>query len=143
MPNITRTRGTAQNLLTTELNSLANNSNAVHASSVAITSSGFVSADLELLVQFGTNPTANTAISVWLLRETDGTNFEEGSASITPTRVPDAIFSVRAVVTAQRMIRQVDLQPGNLRALVRNDGTGQALAASGNVLSIRPYTESF
>ena len=106
MHNVTSTRGTMQTLLSTEMNSLANNSNAVHASSVAVTSAGFSRAEVELLVQFGTNPTANSAIRVWFLREIDGTNFEDGGASVTPTRVPDAIFSLRAVTTAQRVVVQ-------------------------------------
>lgn len=144
MANVTQTRGTAQNLLTTELNSLANNSNAVHASSVTITSAGFLRAELEFLFTFGVAPTANTSLLVWLLREEDGTNFEDGSASVTPTRTPDAIFTVRAVTTAQRVIVPIDMPPGSiLRPLVRNSGTGQSLASSGNVLSIRPVTDSF
>lgn len=144
MPNITQARASsAQNLLTTELNSLANNANAVHASSVTLTSAGFLRAELEFLFTFGVAPTANTSLLVWLLRETDGTNFEDGSGSVTPTRTPDAIVTVRAVTTAQRAIVPVDLPPGPIRALVRNSGTGQALAASGNVLSIRPVTDSF
>lgn len=143
MPNVINTRGTADSLLTTELNSLANNSNAVHASSVSITSTGFQKAELELVVTFGTAPTANTAILVWLLGEVDGTNFEDGTSSVTPVRIPDAIFPVRAVTTAQRLKVVVDTPAGPIRALVRNDGTGQAFAASANTLKIRPYTGSF
>jgi hypothetical protein len=143
MPNVTTVRGSTQNLLTTELNSLANNSNAVHASSVTLTNAGYRGAELELLVTFGVAPTANTAFLVWLLREIDGTNFEDGSASITPTRTPDAIFTVRAVTTAQRMIAVVDLPAGFVRPLIRNAGTGQAIASSGNTLIVRANTESF
>lgn len=138
---ITQLRGNSQTLLSTELNSLANNSNAVHASSVSLTNTGYLDAEAELLVTFGVAPTANTPIYVWLLREIDGTNFEDGSASVTPTRPPDIIFTVRAVTTAQRIVQMVyDIPPGAIRALVRNAGTGQAFAASGNTLTVRPKT---
>lgn len=140
---ITQTRGSTQTLLSTEMNSLANNSNAVHATSVSLTNAGYLDGELELQVTFGTAPTANTPIYVWFLREIDGTNFEDGSSTVTPTRPPDAIFTVRAVTTAQRMTQPVyDIPPGNIRTLVRNNGTGQAFASSGNVLTIRPKTYS-
>ena len=141
MPTITQLRGTADTLLSTELNSLANNSNAVHATSVTLSSAGYLDAEAELLVTFGTTPTANTPIYVWLLREIDGTNFEMGSASVTPNRPPDIIFTITNVTTAQRIIRSViDIPPGPIRPLVRNAGTGQAFASSGNTLKIRPRT---
>ncbi len=142
MPNVTNTRGTNTNVLTTQLDSLANNSNAL-GSTITLSNTGFRFGELELLVTFGVAPTANTAITVWLLREVDGTNFEDGGTSVTPTRVPDAVFPLRAVTTAQRIIVPVDLPPGSFRVLLRNDGTGQAMAASGNALRVRPLTESF
>lgn len=135
----TQVRATIATILSTEMNSLANNANAVHATSVA--TSGYVDAELELLVTFALAPTANTACYVWLLREVDGTNFEDGSATVTPTRNPDAIFTVRAVATAQRIIVPVyGIPPGNYRPLIRNAGTGQAFSASGNTLRIRPLS---
>lgn len=142
MANVLTVRGTTQTLLSTELNSLANNSNAVHASSVTITSANFLRCELELVVTFGTAPTANSVLVVWLLREIDGTNFEDGTSSVIPTGVPDAVFPLRAVTTAQRMVVECPMPPGPIRALIRNDGSGQTTAASGNTLKIRPVTES-
>lgn len=143
MPDVINKRGTRDTLLSTEMNSLANNSQAVHASSVTPTSTSFQLGQYELNVTFGTAPSANTSIFVWLLQETDGTNFEDGSASVTPTRNPDLVFSVRAVTTAQRIACIAELPPGPIRALVRNNGTGVAFASSGNTLTVRPYTGSF
>ena len=138
---ITQLRGNSLTLLSTEMNSLANNSNAVHASSVTNTNTGYLDGELEMQVTFPVAPTANTPVYVWFLREIDGTNFEDGSASVTPTRPPDAIFTVRAVTTAQRMVQPVyDIPPGNIRTLARNAGTGQAFASSGNILTLRPKT---
>jgi hypothetical protein len=130
--------------LSTGLNSLANNAQAITASPINLSGdAGFRQCEAELLVTFGTNPTANTSFCAWILKEIDGANYEDGSASITPTRVPDLIFTVRAVTTAQRIIAECDLPPGSFYVLIRNDGTGQAIASSGNTLKIRPKTESW
>jgi hypothetical protein len=131
--------GSIANLLTTELNSLANNGLAVGAEYTA--GGGYLLAELELVVSYGTAPTANTGVAVWLLRAIDATpNYEDGSTSITPARAPDAVFPLRAVTGAQRIIRRVAIPPGNWKALLKNDGAGQALAASGNTLKILPLT---
>lgn len=144
MATATQLRGTADTLLSTEMNSLANNSNAVHATSVTLTSAGYFDGELELVVTFGTAPTANTPIYIWLLREIDGTNFEDGSSTVTPQRNPDIVASVRAVTTAQRFVFTVyDIPPGAIRTLVRNQGTGQAFASSGNTVKLRPKTVQF
>jgi hypothetical protein len=134
------TRGTTDTLLSTELNSLANNNNAVKSSSVTLSTESYVLADVELRVQFGGTPTANTAISVWFLREVDGTNYEDGGASVTPSRNPDVVIPVRATSNAQRIIKSCVLPGGTFIPLIRNDGTGQSFAASGNTLKIKPVT---
>ncbi len=142
MPTVTNTRSTVSTALSTELNSLANNNNAL-GSAITIANAGYRFGELEIVVTFGVAPTANTALTVWLLREVDGTNYEDGGSSVTPTRAPDAIFPLRAVTTAQRVVVPCDLPPGTFKALLRNDGTGQTTAASGNTLKVRPLTESF
>ena len=144
MPTVKNARGTIKTALSTELNSMSNNTN-VLSSAIAFETAdqGMRFVEGELCVTFGTNPTANTAFSVWLLRELDGTNYEDGGTSVTPTRPPDMIFTVRAVTTAQRIVAVCDLPPGVPKALIRNDGTGQAIASSGNTLKLRPVSESF
>ena len=133
-------RGTADTILTTELNALANNSNVIKATAISPTSTEYTMVEVEIYVTFGVTPTANTGISIWFLREIDGTNFEDGSSTVTPTRSPDVVFGVRATTNAQRMIKTCLLPPGSFKPLVRNDGTGQAFAASGNTVKIRPVT---
>ena len=144
MPTVKDTRGTATTVLSTGLNSLANN--ALVASSAITLSTGepgYQRCEAELVVTYGTAPTANTACVVWLLREIDGTNYEDGSSTVTPSRNPDLVFPLRAVTTAQRIVVTGDLPPGSFVALLRNDSTGQAMAASGNTLKLRPLTGSF
>jgi len=134
---------TQTSLLTTGLNSLANNSLALSAAfdnTVGGAGDGYLLCDVELAVTYGVAPTANTGVSVWLVQTQDGTNYEDGDASITPAKLPDVVFALRAVTTAQRIIRRVLLPQGLMKALLKNDGTGQAMAASANTLKIRPVT---
>jgi hypothetical protein len=136
--------GSVASLLTAEMNSLASAAVAVAGTAFNNTAGGGGGdgcplADVELLVTFGVAPTANTGVSIWWLRAVDGTNYEDGTAA--PVRQPDVIIGVGAVTTAQRLVRPgVRLPPGSFKALILNNGTGQAFAASGNTLKILPYT---
>lgn len=135
--------GTASTVMTTELNTLANNASLV--SSVAGTS-GVISPItqpsllVELYVTFGTGPTTGN-IQIWFLKTLDnGTTFEDGSSSITPTRTPDISLGPNAITTGQRLQKICDSPLTAFKILVKNNGTAQAFAASGNVLRILPFT---
>jgi hypothetical protein len=135
--------GSLASLITTGLNSLANNSlvaGAAFDNTAGAAGDGYLLCDLELVVTYGVAPAANTGCSVWFLGSADGTNYEDGDASTTPARLPDAVFPLRAVTTAQRINRRVLLPAGKLTPLLKNDGTGQAMAASANTLKVRPVT---
>lgn len=135
--------GSQTTVLSTGLNSLANNSLAISSeydNTESATGDGYLLVDIELVVTYGSNPTANTACSIWILQSQDGTNFEDGGASLTPARIPDVVLPLRAVTTEQRIIKRVVLPQGKLKILLKNDGTGQAMASSGNTVKIRPTT---
>jgi len=117
---------------------LANNALAV-SSAITITDTGYLEADLELVVTFSVAPTASTGISVWFLREVDGTNYEDGGASVTPTRAPDCVIPVAALTTAQRVNAVAMLPPGPFKVLAKNDGTGQTMS-TGWTLKVKPYS---
>jgi len=140
-------------LLSTELNSLANNSLAI--SSVGGTSGvfnfaiggsdldGYQELELELVIaSMGGTPTAYTGFSVWFLRAINGTNFEDGSGSVEPARGPDRVIPIRPVSTAQRITVECKAPRGVNKILIKNNGTGQALASSGNALNIKAATDS-
>lgn len=131
-------------MLTTGLNSLANNGLALSAefdNTIGAAGDGYIFADVELYVTYGSAPTANTAPALWILQTPDGTNYEQGGdGSTTPARMPDTVFPVLASTSAQRLVRRVLLPWGKLKFLIKNDGTGQAMAASGNTLKVRPVT---
>lgn len=135
--------GTITSLMTTGLNSLANNglvAGSVYDNTVGAAGDGYTLCDVELVVTYGTAPGVSTGCTLWFLGSADGTNYEDGSSSVTPGRLPDAVFPLLAVTTAQRINRRVLLPWGKLTPLLKNDGTGVAMAASGNTLKIRPAT---
>lgn len=137
--------GTSTQLLTTGLNSMANNAlvlSSAYDNTQGQAGDGAVLAEFELVIaSMGGTPTANTALVLWAIQSLDGTNYEDGDSSTTPAKLPLCTFPIRAVSTAQRITRyRIPLPPGLSKYLLKNDGTGQALASSGNILSIRPYT---
>src|SRR5574337_280554 len=86
--------------LSTELNALANGSNTAAGSAINNgTGDKAIYADFQFLAGGTFSPVANGSISVWLLRTIDGTNYEDGSATVTPARRPDLIIPVYAGTT--------------------------------------------
>jgi len=134
---------TLTSVMTTELNSLANNARAIASSAQGgDASDAKLQADFELVVTFGTNPTLDSTIDLYLVRAVDGTpNYEDGDASVRPN--PSAFvgsFPLRAVTTGQRIVlRDVPLPPGLWKAVLHNNASGQSFAASGNTLKIRTH----
>lgn len=116
--------GTVQTFLN-GTSTLTNNS-LVLSSAITLTSANYTRGVFELAVpSFSGAPTANTAVSVWIIRQADGSAYEDGDASTTPARNPDMVFPVRPVSTAQRIeLPAIDLPPGLFKVLVKNDGTG-------------------
>jgi acyl-coenzyme A thioesterase PaaI-like protein len=131
--------GSIATLLDTQLNSLANNALAI-GTAYTMSPAGYLLAEVELVATYGVAPTANTGVSVWFLRAIDAANYEDGDASTTPARPPDVVLPVRAVTSAQRVTRRCVVPPGTWKPLLKNDGTGQTMAASGNTLKVLPLT---
>lgn len=142
--------GSQATLLSTELNSLANNCTilgSAYDNTVGQTSDGYTLCDLQLTVTFGSAPTANTGVSLWFLMAEDGTNYEtyDTSQDATPsTSMPimklPVVFGVLAKTTQQIITKQVSLPWGKFKPLLKNDGTGVAFPATGTTVKIRPVT---
>jgi hypothetical protein len=145
MATVKNIAGTITTVFSTGLNSLANNSNVISSAITLSTGEpGYRWGEWELYIASSAAAmTANTAFSGWIIQALDGTNDEDGGTSVTPARTPDIVFPVRAVSTAQRMTTFSQLPTGSFKLLLRNDGTGQTIASSGNTLKVRPMTESF
>lgn len=136
------------NQMTTELNSLANGSGAVASTPYDNASNLALWASFELNVTYGTNPTAGSLVSLYLVPSADGTNYADATTGASPLVSPAYYvggFWLRAVTTAQR-VGLASAGPGGLVALpglkfkcyVINS-SGQAMAASGNTVSMVTY----
>lgn len=153
MPTQKYLLGTTTTLFSTELNSLASSSGltAGAIASVGGTSGLFNNVagsggfdgytlgrfELNLAAPAGAL-TAGTAAFVWFLTSVDGTNYEDGSASVIPARPADLIIPVRAVSTAQRCGIILGYLPSGSWYPLISHNTGQTWNASGNTLKVTP-----
>lgn len=129
-------------ILTTELNSLANSSNTAASSEIDNTTDLNLYHDLTLTVAAqGSARSAGATITVYLIMALDGTNYDDVDAT---TAEVAAVFPLDAATTARQATRRdIPIPPGKFKYFIRNS-TGQALAASGNLLEYRAHNvESF
>ena len=132
--------GSAANVLTTELNSLAQNAKKISAA-IDNTSDLYLFDDVELLTGvFSSAPPSGAMVELYSIPSIDGTNYGEGSDTIAPP--PSSlvgIFNIRAATASQRhIIRGIPVVPGKFKYLIINK-SGQAFASSGNTLRRLPY----
>jgi hypothetical protein len=138
--------GTQTTLLSTELNSLGNNnytsaSSAIDFSVGQANRDGYLYCSVEGKFAFLANPTASTSVTVWLLGVDDGTNYEDTPTSAVGLgRLPDVVLPVTTGQTATRVRRVILCPKGSIKAVAKNDGTGQAMASSGNTIKVLPFT---
>lgn len=122
-------------ILTTELNSLANNANSALSAAIDNTTALDLYCDLTFTVATqGAARSAGALIHVYLVPALDGTNYDathEVTAELCKTFGLDASTTAR-----QSTVRDVPVPPGLYKLFVRNV-TGQALASSGNILEHR------
>jgi hypothetical protein len=137
------TPASAENVLTTELNSIANNAGAITGTAVSNDASGelYLYADLELyLAAQGSARSAGANVEIYILEELDGSNFGYGSASLKPAAgALVGVFQFDAATNARYVhLRNVALPPTDFHVVIWNN-TGQALASSGNTLKMQRY----
>jgi hypothetical protein len=106
---------------------------------------GYVLCRVRLIITMATGAAANTGFPIWFLKSADaGTTWERGGTSYTPLRMPDVVFPAPTDTTQTEISRDVLLPAGHLKALLKNDGTGQAtktdVTSAGSQLSIIPIT---
>tara|TARA_R100000808_G_C2082245_1_gene105669 strand:+ start:286 stop:720 length:435 start_codon:yes stop_codon:yes gene_type:complete len=93
--------------------------------------------DIHLQYSFATSPTANKSLLLYLLRKVDGTNYEDGSASVQPLRnLVLAVSPPADTSTHHAVAERVPLPPHPIKALLWNDGTGQTVTAT---VTIKTY----
>jgi hypothetical protein len=131
---------TIHNLATTELNALAAAARAIGPAQGADATDANLLGDAILSVTFAVAPVVDTLVDLYLVRAADGTNYEDGSATVVPT--PDSFvgsWPMRAVTTAQiRVIRDIPIPAGLYKAIVQNN-TAQAFPATGTTVTLREH----
>lgn len=128
---------TSRAALTTELNSLATNTRTAAGPAIDNSSNLDVYGWLEFLGTWGTNPSANAYIVIYMMPSADGTNYADGSNTVNPgADAAIATIPILASTSAQRkIVGPIMLPPGKLKFIVESQ-TGQTLAASGNTLTL-------
>ena len=142
--NWTAYAASVANLLSTELNSLANGSNVLSAAINNSSNRDFY-LDLEVyLASVDLSGQDNPAIYLWLLKSLDDdTSYEDGAAAVNPATEPTKVVPLRVVSGVQRVMiaSPIILRPGYAKVLYGNRA-GAALAASGNLLRYRIFSET-
>lgn len=144
MPNAVKWSAvsSAVTALSTELDSLGDGSYSAAGSVVDNASEHNVYGDFELHVSFGSAPSGDGFISLYLLTALDGTNYQDGGGSVAPPHTAwRGNFPLRAVTDAQRVhLHGIVLPPSKFKAVIRNS-SGQAFPSSGSTVKLYTYNE--
>lgn len=127
-------------ILSTGLNSLADATNAI-SSEINNTTNLYLFDDVELYTgTFGSAPAVGSVVELYLVTAFDGTNYEDGDATIVPPAANlVGVFNIRDSTSAQRhVIRMIPTPPLKYKYVVINK-TGQTFNASGNTLKLLQY----
>jgi len=133
-------RSSVQDVLTTELNGMADGFRVLSATIDNSTALNFFD-DLVLSIgNIGSSRDAGAIVELFLLEALDDTNFVDGGVSIEPAQSDMVgVFNIRTSTAAQiHVVRGVALPPAKYKYLVKNK-TGQALSVLNNTLERRPY----
>jgi len=134
--------GALVDLLSTGLNSFANNARVV--SDVVVNATALnLYADFELVVAYATAPATGKKIGeLYILPTVDLTNFASGSDTVNPQRaLLVGVFETVAPSTStpeRLVLPAITLPPRNFKVLFKNT-SGFNLAATNNTLKMRGY----
>ena len=136
------------NLMTTDLNSLANNTTNVGAVILDNTSNRYFYATFELYLATATlSAETNPAVELYLVPSGDGTNYADTGTDASTTDYPSSvylvgIFGIQQTNLAHRaVLERVVLSPLKHTPVVINK-TQAAFAATLNTLKVGIYTDS-
>lgn len=134
--------GTDVNAMTTELNSLADDANAVSTEQDNSTDL-YLFDDVEWKnASLGYTPTAGAVFELYCVSiELDGAGYEDGEdgAIDPPASNLVGVFNIRASTAAQvHILRQIPIPPAKFKYVIINK-TGGTLPSSGNTLRRVPY----
>lgn len=130
--------GTIVSALGTELNALATNTNTSVSSAIDNRTNLDLFADIELVLGAqGSARAVYALINLYITPSADDTNYADANEQAAEIL---AVFPLDATVTARRVVvRDCPIPPGLFKVFARNQ-TGQALAATGNTIKLRPHS---
>jgi hypothetical protein len=134
-------RNTAIVVLTTQLNGLTNGTVCAVSSTQDNSTLRLPLAQVEInLAAQATNRGVGAYVAIYFVPELDGTNFGTTTGEcIDNYFVGSASVNSAALTAATMILDRVRVPVGNYKVALKN-GTGQALAATGNTVEIRTYT---
>ena len=128
-------------VLSTGLNSLANNTMSGASSTISNASNLDMYVDVEVNLA-SLSPTTGAYVSLYILEAVDGTNFPAQSdvdLRLTSSQLLCVIPIGTVAATAQRVVaRNIIIPPGSFQTKLDNQ-TGVALNASGNTVKFNTY----
>ncbi|MBA3034819.1 MAG: hypothetical protein KKF85_03410 [Gammaproteobacteria bacterium] len=149
MPRRYTAEDTIATALSTELNSLANGSICAVSAEIDNTTSGkrWPYMEVEVVIAATAARSVGAFCALYLVPEVDDTNYPDASTSTTGNEYMSKYyvdsFPLDAATTARRLVtKQLDLPPGNFKLALSNN-TGVALAASGNTVKFRRYSDDY
>lgn len=129
--------------LTTELNSLANGSYSNASSAVDNLTDLYEYMEVELAIASITTGSGAPYCGLYLVKEIDGTNYEDGGGATAPASTAlIATFPLRASTTAAQrvVVGPIAIPPAHFKLVLQNNA-GAALASSGNTVKHRRFNE--
>lgn len=135
------------NVLTTELNSLADGNVSALSSEQTNASTLDIFGDLQLDLASLTIASTAAYVGVYFVPSVDGTNYPDWTSGAYANYMAQYLVGIILVknvsaTTARANGSGMALPPGKFKVALRN-ATGAALAASGNTLGIRDYAGSY
>lgn len=134
----------AVTLLSTELNALANNTGSVLGTAYPNNTNLNMYGDFELFINtFGGNAVADSTVDLYIVPATDGTDYNDGSATVQPLNFYRGAWSLRVAATFRLTIQAILLPPVPFKITVFNNATGQAFPATGSIVQMVGYREQY
>lgn len=132
--------GAVTTILSTELNSLASGNASNVSTTIFDNSTGlYLFADFQIDVTFGSAPTVNLPLLLYIVPSLDGTNFGFGSTGNAWAGYQRGGWSVLATTSEQILVCQgIPIPPQKFKAQVTNL-SGQPFPASGTTVKMMPY----
>lgn len=124
------------NVLTTELDSLADDGVSAPGTEFDNSTNLVTKGWLEFGITFGSAPTSNAAVTIYMLKSLDGTNYESAPILAVRNAEPIAMFGMEATTSARIYNSPMfDLPPSKLKFVAINE-SGQAFPVSGTTVEL-------